>query len=471
MQDSLRHSMPLAVVEARRVGWANPCAHEAGIVVGMPDTAASTRRADLTLLARDLPAEAAAVIEAALWALHFTPQVNLQDMGLLLEVSGSLRLFGGIEALTLRVREGVEALGFTPQTASAPTATAAWMLARYRDGVKAGQEDFAARLERLPVWLLTTAGPHLDTLQAVGCQSIAELRRLPRQGITRRFGKDMLTELDRAFGSEPELLGWYEPDETFSARMELGARVETTEALLHVARRMLMQMTGWLVARHSAVRQFSLLLHHETLRYREHKTTTLPITLGSASRDLAHLSLLLQEHLAKVDLSASVIEVSLVAEQIELLAAPNTELFPTPVSQTEAMVRLVERLASRLGEKAISRLGIVGDHRPERCSVALGPDVKPARTSIPGSAFAARPGWLLATPVALLIREHRPFYQGVLTILAGPERIEGGWWDDGLVTRDYFVACNEGNLVLWVYRERVLAGAGEDGWFLHGYFG
>jgi protein ImuB len=49
-------------------------------------------------------------------------------------------------------------------------------------------------------------------------------------------------------------------------------------------------------------------------------------------------------------------------------------------------------------------------------------------------------------------------------LLAGPERIESGWWDGGEVRRDYFIArIGEGSLV-WVYRER------ERGWFLHGIF-
>ncbi|MDH0868094.1 hypothetical protein N5D62_26670, partial [Mitsuaria sp. GD03876] len=27
------------------------------------------------------------------------------------------------------------------------------------------------------------------------------------------------------------------------------------------------------------------------------------------------------------------------------------------------------------------------------------------------------------------LRDHRPHYQGALTLLVGPDRVEGGWWD------------------------------------------
>jgi protein ImuB len=52
------------------------------------------------------------------------------------------------------------------------------------------------------------------------------------------------------------------------------------------------------------------------------------------------------------------------------------------------------------------------------------------------------------------------------TLLAGPERIESGWWDGGEVLRDYFIAQSRDTALLWIYRERRLQG----GWFLHGIF-
>jgi protein ImuB len=55
--------------------------------------------------------------------------------------------------------------------------------------------------------------------------------------------------------------------------------------------------------------------------------------------------------------------------------------------------------------------------------------------------------------------------------LAGPERIEGGWWDGHLVQRDYFIAEDESHSLLWVFRERPGGGATRPGWFLQGRFG
>jgi protein ImuB len=47
--------------------------------------------------------------------------------------------------------------------------------------------------------------------------------------------------------------------------------------------------------------------------------------------------------------------------------------------------------------------------------------------------------------------------------LAGPERIESGWWDGDDAKRDYFIARLSDGALGWVYRE-------EGQWFLHGLF-
>jgi protein ImuB len=51
-------------------------------------------------------------------------------------------------------------------------------------------------------------------------------------------------------------------------------------------------------------------------------------------------------------------------------------------------------------------------------------------------------------------------------MLAGPERIEAGWWDEKPVSRDYFVARNPRGETLWVYREL----STPRQWYLHGVF-
>lgn len=470
LQTTLRESAPLVVVEGRRVRWTSPCATAQGVSIGMTDRGAQALVANLSLHQRDPEAEAAALIEAALWALHFTPEVALRPPGLLLDVTASQRLFGGAAAIIASLRMGLSDMGMSSQICAAPTATAAWWLAQIADGDIHEGPSVVQALDALPVSLVDALASHIDTLEAIGCHTIGQLRRLPRQGLAKRFGREILVELDRAYGAEPELLSWYVPPDKFSQKIELGARVETTDLLLSSARRLLLQLTGYLSARHCAVTRISLLLHHEALKRGKSPTTTVGITLGAPSRDIAHLALLMQEHLNKLQLQSSVIEMTLVADQLEPLAAPNTELFPTQASDAESTGRLIERLSSRLGEKAVRRLAIAPDHRPERCSLTVPANSRVSKHAVSGSAFPPRPTWLLKTPIPLLTRQNKPFYQSPLMLLIGPERIETGWWDDEVIARDYFVAINEAHMLLWIYRERVGAADIEPGWFLHGLY-
>ena len=68
-------------------------------------------------------------------------------------------------------------------------------------------------------------------------------------------------------------------------------------------------------------------------------------------------------------------------------------------------------------------------------------------------------------------RNNRPYWQGPLTLLAGPERIESGWWDGRPVQRDYFIASDDTDMLLWIYRERVPQADSRQGWFIQGRFG
>jgi protein ImuB len=83
-----------------------------------------------------------------------------------------------------------------------------------------------------------------------------------------------------------------------------------------------------------------------------------------------------------------------------------------------------------------------------------------------------RPTWILAKPIQLLMRNHRPFYGSPLRTVSTPERIEAGWWDEAQ-SRDYFIAEGTDHTLYWIYRERVVIESGErePRWFLHGLFG
>ena len=73
--------------------------------------------------------------EVATGLLNLSPQVVIaEESTVLVDVSASLRLFGGIRSLRRMARRVADAIGVTATISVAPTGQAAWLLARYRGG-------------------------------------------------------------------------------------------------------------------------------------------------------------------------------------------------------------------------------------------------------------------------------------------------------------------------------------------------
>lgn len=473
---------PVAVCDRLLVLQANAPAQALGIHPGLRRATALGLAPGLLILERDPHREQESLRQLACWALQFTPSVSLRvggidpadsmhaACGLLLEVAPSLRLFGGRSALLQRIRSGLSEQGFTAQIACAPRAEAAWLLARHRDGASIDCESrLQAALDPLPAGLLDNARPHLAVLGSVGAHTLGALRQLPRAGLARRFGNALLSELDRGFGRCPEVHAWFEAPARFHARLELLADVDTAEALLFAARRLVTQLCGWLAGGHGAVSRFELHCAHH-----DQPASIHTVRLAQASRDAGRLLGVLRETLGRARLPAPVHTLCLQCDDVVPLAPDSGTLFPMPASVRQELGRLVERLQARLGREQVQQVRLVADHRPEAACrfEAVADLVTGASKPVPLSTGGLpRPLWLLSQPTPLAERQGRPWSDGPLALLAGPERIESGWWDGALVQRDYFIAADDAGRMFWIYRQRLPDPEGRQGWFVHGRFG
>ena len=493
----------IALVDEHRISAANATAQAQGVKPGLKRATALALAPRLILGQADPARDAEAMLPLAHAALAFTPQVSLQPASepgaaadtVLLEVQASLRYFGGIERLLQRLEQATGPLGHAVRIATAATAQGAAVLARVAPPPRClNLASTRQALAAAPVWLLGPGREHWEALQGMGLRRIGDLLGLPRAGLARRFGETLLAEIDAAFGRRPDPREAIVPARLFESRLELFARADSTEQVLHGASILLARLVAWLAAQHSFVRRFRLLMHHETRWQQGDRTaqaTALEIALAEPARDREHLLVLLRERLAQVQLPAPTLELALQAEDIVKRAAPNSELFPTPQSENEGLTRLIERLQARLGADRVQRLAGVEDHRPERASRAQRAEagVRPPRAgrgrrgsarsdddaALPTASSSSRPVWLQEVVEPLAELRSRPLLDGrPLSLLSGPERIEAGWWDDGLAERDYFIAEAADGALVWIYRARLpLSGEGgnESGWFLHGRFG
>ena len=384
-------------------------------------------------------------------------------------------------------------------------------------------------LDAAPVWLLGPGREHWDALQGMGLRTLGDLRSLPRSGLTRRFGAALLDELDRALGhaSDPRTPIVLPP--VFESRLELFARADTTDQVLHGAEVLLARLVAWLGAQHAFARRFTLGC-----------TTRRAGAAAAARRRRRPRSRSRWRSLRATPITcwcccASALPAcSCPRPRSTSPCAPTTSrtgrrriasCSPARAARARAWSQLIERLQARLGPEQVQRLQPVEDHRPEcgsRSAAAGGPAAHSAPARPPGrpaarapaqprrlkpaaqpsaraavqpspavqpSANAAassrapprrparpvvRPTWLLTEPEPLPERQSRPLLGGEpLQLLSGPERIEAGWWDSALAERDYFIAQAADGALVWIYRARLplSAGEGRQGWFMQGRFG
>lgn len=454
---------PFAVEEQHRVVACDRKAVTRGVSAGMPVAAALALAPRLRVAPRDPAAETEALLGVAGWAAQFTPAIAVEfpDM-VLLDMSGSLKLFRGLESLIESLRRGLAGMGWSTKLAGAPTPRAACWLARTNEERFIVRGELEQALAALSVRVLHCADETLEALQAIGVRTLGELVALPRDGVARRFGQRLVDDLDRALGRLPDPRNFFVPPAVFRADIELPTEVTQAEALLFAARRLVVQLAGFLAARSGGIQRFVLKLGH-----RDKAPTEIAIGLVAPARDAEHFVLLLRERLSNLVLREPVRSIALQTEEVVPLAGSNLGLLLEESKPPGNWEHLVERLRSRLGADAVYGLAPQADHRPERASVRDPLAAGQPQTCAGASAeFPARPFWLLARPRPLREIDAVPHYEGPLELLAGPERIESGWWDGEDVARDYFVARTRNEALVWIYRER----RGEGGWYLHGVF-
>ncbi len=437
------------------------------------------------------PALADALAALGWWALQFTPHVAQVGQALVLEVSASERLFGGREPLLAHMLAAGQPVGPLRHAQAATSLLALALL-------QSGAPD-STRPDALPLATLAEAQAHLATLERIGCRRWGDLRALPRGGVVRRFGAPLLAALDRAYGLQPEVYPWLVLPEVFDMPLELAAQVEAAPALLFAARRLLGQLQVWLRARRLGILALELAWEMDARRNTATRGQLL-LRTAEPTLDMQHLQRLLGEQLARTTLPAPALHLRMRSLETAPLAGESASLLPDALRAGDSLHQLLERLGARLGPEQVLRAVACADHRPEHMQVWLdasrpapaGPAPAAGRKRKPRNAVAPHlpeaaelyPTWLLVPPLRLAVRHDRPLYQGPLALLAGPQRLESGWWGDGtpdghgeLALRDYFLARSEQAGLLWIYRERLLAGQQGAGqlaggcWYLQGLYG
>ena len=497
---------------------ANPTALAGGARAGGRLTDARALDPALVALPADPAADRRWLDHLARWSTRWSPLVEVDDDdSLRLDVSGVAHLFGGEPALARDMIDRIAAMGFAARVAIAPTAGAAWALARFgraavmRCGAP-GDPTVAAALAPLPVAGLRLDPQATHTLVRLGLKTIGDLAGVPRKALARRFRErdHPLDALDRALGRLPEPLTATPVDPPPRSVLRLVEPVSDPAAGPQALALLVPGLVQQLQDRRLGARRLELLGYRvDGSVARQAVSTAIP------SRDPAHLQRLLADKAAALDPGFGFDAFALVAAWTEDLDSAQ-EALVGEASGARDVARLIDRLSVKLGPERVQRPLPRDSHIPERAvgwgagiftlparaggvdsaqpsgggPVISGTD-RPSPSALRASSPPAlagggiRPPRLLDRPEAIGVIYATPeglprrfTWRRVVHDIAraqGPERIAPEWWRERSTARlrDYYRIEDQSGRRFWIFREGI-AGEGRGGppeWFLHGMFG
>jgi len=423
-------------------------------------------------------------------AQRFTSLVSIETPNaLLLEIKGSVTLFGSLAALYADLDAAWSRLALSVMTAVAPTTLGALWLARA--GQNACIEEagaLAAALAEVPLACTAWHPDRLRTLHSMGVTRIGELLRLPRAGLARRLGPSAVVDIDIALARQAAPRRAFVPRERFRERCDCESEIETVVLLQQAVQPLIEHCAQFLRERQAGVQALELRLWHRTLT-----DTRIHLGLANITGERGRLADVLEEKLHRLELPAPVKGMELRSGSLQPLSAASLDAFAGLRSGgRDTAPQLVERLSARFGETAVYGVATIAEHRPEaawrrvhalRLIAARTDDLRAGDVSTGkgrergGDADMARPVWLLAEPVMLCAMDPQHTQPLGWILDEGPERIESGWWDGKGVARDYYVARQMPGARqmhdapqmygarAWIFQERRTRG-----WYLHGVF-
>lgn len=462
------------------------------------------------------------------WAGRLSPWVAEEPpASLLIDLTGSAHLFGGEEAVLAKVAEECAELGLTVRAGVADTPGAAWGLARYartgvtplRSGDAIDQEARATRsraakrrgwergggapravpakgaesaviappgrlveaLSDLPLAALRLEADVVDRLMRLGLRRVGDLIVLPRSGLARRFGMEVLRRLDQALGMEPEPVSPARPLMHFAVRLTLpdpiGLRSDVEAAL----DRLLPPLCQKLRAQGRGVRRLAL----QAFRA-DGGVATVEIGLARAADTPDRLRSLLHLKLDQIDAGFGIDCLRLEALATEALSPlqhrGQLEVTADGPQQgnPHGLDDLIGRLGARLGQESVLRLHPSDSHVPAKAAQVLMAAWSQPHDGAWPAPSAPRPLVMFRPePVDAPDRPEVPITfrwrrrELVVRMAAGPERLQAEWWledpDWRGGARDYWRIETTAGERLWLFYGR--GGAVTDGWYCKGRFG
>ena len=446
--DASARARASAVVEGsaplERVISFNRAARELGLEHGMSKVQADTS-GQVLFHPRSMAEEQSAMDAVFETADLFSPRVQIvaspvNGYGsarqlaavLLLDQTGTERLFGDAESFAQKIQRALSDLKFPANVAVAPNAEASLMLSRSYSGVtRVEQAEVQLKLAPLPLSALRCEAALLATLTRWGIRNLRELAALPEAALVSRLGQQGKHLQRLALGIEDRLFVPEEPAFVLSDQVALDSPLESLDSLLFIVSPMLDRLIKQGVNHAYALRSVTLTLALE--KGAPHALEIKP-AVPAQSRDL--LLKLLNLKLQAEPLQAGILGVMLTA----VPAVPQVSqrgLFQAQFPEPDKLELLLARLKSIVGESHVGSPMLMNSHRDDE--FLIGP-FQPSAGEIKGHAKPKAPRSALRRfrppqPAKVFLRGAEPsalFWKGErleVGTVTGPWQSSGYWWD------------------------------------------
>ncbi len=530
--DETRPLVLIAVVKnAQTVTAMNDAARASGLSPGMTLSHARALIPDVQTAPADPEGDRAVLEKLADWCCRYSPSYGIddsardcigEDHGLWIDSTGSAHLFGGEDAMLADLGQRLGRFGLRHHLGLADTRGAAWALSRFHRGARiAASHHTREVLAALPVAGLRLTAEILTLLRRLGLKTVGQLNAIPRAALAKRFtskeaGEAVQKRLDQLFGGIEEPLTPRRPRPVYRVEQAFLEPLIEPEALAHGLALLAADLCQTLTKADEGAERLVFLAFRV-----DGDVKTLRLGISLPTRDPVHIVRLFTEKLEKIDPGFGIEKLALHAEQTTPIERTQGKLEgggAVTSSQDERLAQLIDRLAARLGEDAVTITTPVETHIPEgqgqgRAAPGLACNEQASGRGASPSTIKSwadmpkldgRPSCLLLEPEPIMALAEVPdgpplrfTWRRVTHRIVkseGPERIAPNWAnavgaadsvDLASETRDYYRVEDEEGRRYWLFRQGLydssgyadtdaihqVDAVGRADWFMHGVLG
>ncbi len=463
------------ITEKKIVVFLNQEARNLGLKPGISVAEALTIDESINFFERNKSREIEKLSQIAQWLYRFTPNVSIKKpKSVLLELSGSLKLFGGLKKIQQKILKSLEEKGLSVQVGVNMSPLSAQCFSEANAGKNL--KDIKTSISSIPIHILEVDQKIVGSLHKMGVYNCGQLFRLPLSDLSHRFGGQFTLYLKKLIGTIPDPQIFIENKPYFKSDITLIPEISDKNSLIFPMRRLIGELNEFLDARKLLTDSLLFKISH-----RNYKPKTLSVLLAKPEKDLRIFLMLAKLKLEKTDLMPEIDNICLLSERFSKSKNDSGDLFHETQfrqkdgyfpSKTEEKwrVQLINMMTAKLGPDSCYTLSTVSDHRPELSWSKEQPGqtnnpIKPSKQMDSDKEENPRPLLLLKAPKRIPEKNRSPDSLETLKILRGPERIDVGWWDNHPVARDYFIARDSSGALYWIYYD-----LSSDKWYLHGIF-